>query len=91
MVYDADRWNARLDVLRVQEQDRVAADELPTDGYTMLDLTLAWRLTQGRYGMTAFLRGTNLLDEDARNHVSFVKDIAPMGKRGVTLGVRGTF
>lgn len=91
LVYDTDRWNARLDVLRVQKQDRVADDELPTDGYTMLDLTFAWRVTQGRYGMTAFLRGTNLLDEDARNHVSFLKDIAPMARRGVAAGVRATF
>ena len=91
LVWSTDAFNARLDLLRVQKQDRVAEDELPTDGYTMIDLTFAWRLTQGSNGLTAFVRGTNLLDEDARNHVSTIKDIAPMGRAGVTVGVRGTF
>ena len=42
-------------------------------------------------GLTAFVKGVNLLDEDARNHSSVLKDIAPLGRRGVVAGVRGTF
>ena len=91
LVWSADRWSARLDVLRVQRQNRVAEDELPTDGYTMVDLSLVWRLDAGRGGLVAFIRGTNLLDEEARNHVSFLKDVAPLGERGVTVGLRGSF
>lgn len=91
LAYAADRWNARVDVYRVQAQDRVAPNELPTDGYTMVNASLNWRLTRDRYGLTAFVRGTNLLDEDARNHVSYLVNIAPMGARGITAGIRGTF
>jgi iron complex outermembrane receptor protein len=91
LVYNADAWNARLDVYRVQSQDRVAPNELPTDGYTMLNASLLYQLTKGRYGLTAFVKGTNLLNEDARNHVSYLVNIAPMGARGVTAGIRGTF
>lgn len=91
LAWSADRYDLRLDVLRVQSQDRVAPNELPTDGYTMVDASVSFRLTRDRYGLTAFVKGTNLLDEDARNHVSFLKDIAPLGARGVTVGLRGTF
>jgi hypothetical protein len=39
----------------------------------------------------AVREGVNLLDEDARIHASFLKDIAPLGRRGVVAGVRATF
>jgi len=31
------------------------------------------------------------LEEEARNHVSFLKDIAPLGARALQVGLRGTF
>ena len=50
-----------------------------------------WRLTRDRSGLPAFVRGTNLVDEDARNHVSSLVNVAPMGARGFPAGIRGTF
>ena len=91
LIYAAQQWDARLDLFRTQAQDRVAPNELPTSGYTMLDASLTWRLTRDRFGLMAFVKGTNLLDEDARNHVSYLVNIAPMAGRGVTVGIRGTF
>lgn len=91
LVYSADGWDARLDVLRVQKQDRVAPNELPTDGYTMLNASITWRLAPGPFNFTAFVKGVNLLDQDARNHVSFLANVAPMSARGVLIGLRGTF
>lgn len=38
-----------------------------------------------------FLRGTNLTDREARNHASFLKDIAPLPGRGITAGLRASF
>ena len=89
--YSRDVWDARIDVTRVQRQGRVAENELPTDGYTMLNAAFTWRLSRDRYGLTAFVKGVNLLNEDARNHVSYLVNIAPMAARGVVVGVRGTF
>lgn len=91
LVYTADRWDTRLDVFRVQAQDRVAPNEFATDGYTMVDASFTWRLSPDPYGLVAFIKGTNLLAQDARNHVSYLVNIAPMGARGITIGVRGTF
>jgi len=84
---------ARLELTRVQGQDRVSTTsaELPTDGYTMLNVSLSYRPAFKPANLYAFLRGTNLLDVEARNHVSFLKDIAPMGERALQVGLRGTY
>ncbi len=89
--YQWDRLGARIDATHVDRQSRVAAGELPTGSYTMLNATVNYRLPAPGVKLEAFLRGVNLLNEEARNHVSFLKDIAPLGRRGVQLGVRGQF
>jgi iron complex outermembrane receptor protein len=38
-----------------------------------------------------FARGVNLLNEEARNHVSVLKDIAPLGGRSLQIGMRAQF
>jgi iron complex outermembrane receptor protein len=81
-------WSARLEVLRVTAQHRVAANELPTDGYTMVNAALGYRLRAGPAQVDLFLRGVNLLDAEARNHASLLKDIAPLGRRGALFGIR---
>lgn len=91
LAYQRDRVGARVDAMYVEKQQRVAASELPTDGYTMVNATLSYRLKLQGLDLEAFVRGTNLLNEEARNHVSFVKDIAPLGRRAALFGVRGRF
>jgi iron complex outermembrane receptor protein len=90
------RWgalSARVDATRVAAQNRVSANELPTDSYTLLNAALTYRIKlpapQGT--VEFFVRGVNLLNEDARNHVSYLKDIAPLGRRSGQLGVRAQF
>lgn len=89
--YRQDRLGARMDVTIVEGQGRVAAGELPTDGYTMLNAAVSYRLPAPGVRLEAFLRGVNLLNEEARNHVSFLKEVAPLGRRSAQLGVRGQF
>lgn len=89
--YRRDRLSARIDATFIDGQDRVAAGELPTDGYTMLNAALTYRLPAAGMRLEAFVRGVNLLDEEARNHLSFLKDIAPLGRRSAQVGVRGQF
>jgi iron complex outermembrane recepter protein len=66
--------------------------ETPTDGYTMinLDAGYTWRVAGGT-DLTVFGRGTNLADQTARRHVSFVKDLAPLPGVAGLLGVRLAF
>lgn len=92
LVYDwNNRLGASLSVQRVQEQDRVAQNELPTDGYTMLNVALTYRLITGKVTWDLLVKGSNLLDEEARVHTSFLKDIAPLAGRGATVALRASF
>jgi iron complex outermembrane receptor protein len=91
LVYAREAFGARVDVSRVRSQTRVAANELPTDGYTLLNASASYRLKSGRTTWEAFLRANNLLNANARNHVSFLKDQAPLPGRGLMLGLRAGF
>jgi len=89
-IYDARFWTARAEARRVGEQDRVAQGELPTDAYTVLNASLAWK-PMGDGQLRVFLDGRNLTDEEIREHASFLKDIAPSAGRSVRAGVAWRF
>ncbi|WP_309628683.1 TonB-dependent receptor domain-containing protein [Brevundimonas sp.] len=84
------RFDAGLKVRTVGEQDRTAGFELPTDGYTTIGLTAAWRPLQDR-NVTVFAAADNLTDEEVREHASFQKDIAPQPGRNLRVGVAYRF
>lgn len=85
-------WRASLGAIRYARQDRVAAGESATPGYTLVDAHLTWHLdTKGGNAWELFLDGTNLLDEEARVHTSFLKDYAPLPGRAIGFGVRAFF
>lgn len=82
--------DASVEVRHVGEQDEVTDNELPTDGYTLLNLAAAWRPLADR-NVTLFAEARNLTDEEAREHVSFLKDIAPLPGRNFRVGVAYRF
>jgi len=84
-------FRASVEGIRAEEQDRVAANETATGGYTLVNAALSYRLLLGRTVTDVILRGRNLADEEARNHVSFLKDVAPLPGRDVSLGLRVAF
>lgn len=80
-------WNATLDYTRVQQQDRIAALETATGGYSLLGVDLEYALPLQAGALSLFLRGRNLLDEEARRHTSFIKDFAPLPGASVLAGL----
>jgi iron complex outermembrane receptor protein len=86
--YNKDLLRARLEVQQVFAQNRTAEYETSTDGYTMLNLFLSKEIGEN---LELFVRGTNLLSEKARNHVSFIKDVAPLPGASAMAGVRVRF
>lgn len=91
LIFKEGPFNARLEALRTDYQGRVAANELPTDGHTLLNLGLTYGFETGKVGWEVFVKGSNLLDEEIRTHASFLKDIAPQAGIGATLGLRASF
>jgi len=88
-------WTSRpydvgLEVRHVAEQDRTAAFELPTDSYTLVNLKGALRPFADR-NVTLFAEVSNLTDEEAREHASFQKDIAPQPGRSLRVGATYRF
>lgn len=80
-----------LDYTRVQRQDAVAALETETAGYSLLSADLSQGFAVGGNDATVFLRGRNLLDEEARRHTSFLKEVYPLPGRSVFVGFKLKF
>ena len=63
--------------------------------YTLMDAELAYTfagLGDTRNGdVTVYVKGSNLSDEEARVHSSFLKDLAPLPGRNISIGLRGSF
>jgi len=89
--YDQDRYHLGLEAFYHDTQDRLAANELPTESYTLVEANASYRLPVGGSSVFLFLKGTNLLDEDARQHTSPLKDIVPLPGRSWHFGARAEF
>ena len=81
---------ASLDYRRMADSDDVAVNELPTDGWTDVRAYIGYRLPAAE-GLEVFLQGRNLTDEEQREHVSAIKDLAPLPGRTLEAGVRIRF
>ena len=86
--YYGDNWSTHLHVTRVNDQEDVGRLELATDGYTLVSVYADYHIAVGDSEVKLFARGDNLLDEQVRNHASFLKLFSPEFGRGVTVGVR---
>jgi iron complex outermembrane receptor protein len=90
-IYKYQKIGLRLDADYTFAQNRVAQFERPTDGYTMLNAGVDYAMKVGLTNSTLYLKATNLLNEDARSHTSFLKDIAPLAGRSIMIGIRSSF
>jgi len=88
---DYDMFTSNLTAIKVFDQDRLAEDELPTDGYTLINLDLGYNVFFDDSELFLFLRGQNMTDAEIRDHASFLKERAPRAGRSLTAGFRWTF
>ncbi len=84
-------WSIGLQHTHVSKQQDLAPFELPSDGYELLDLSANWLRYGNRFETLLFIKAKNLLDEEIRDHASFIKDIAPRPGRSLSAGFRLTF
>lgn len=89
--YQHNGWEAEVDVSHYFEQDEVAELETSTDAYTLVNAEFAYNFSVSHTDLTVYLKGSNLTDEEARVHSSFLKDQAPLPGRGFSVGFRGRF
>jgi iron complex outermembrane recepter protein len=89
--YDRDQLHLGLQGYYYDKQDKIAENELPTDSFMLVDADASYRLPVGSSSVLLFMRASNLLDEDARQHASALKDIAPLPGRSFHIGARAEF
>ncbi len=87
--FTRDRFEAGVEAAFYDRQDKVAENELPTGDYTLLSAELSYAFSEP--DLFLFVKGTNLADEDARQHTSPLKDTLPLPGRSLHLGVRYEF
>jgi iron complex outermembrane receptor protein len=90
-IYKYHKIGLRLDADYTFAQNNVAQFERKTNGYTMVNAGVDYAVNIGSTYSTLYLKGTNLLDKEARSHVSFLKDIAPLPGRSIMVGIRSAF
>jgi iron complex outermembrane receptor protein len=89
--YRAGNYGAELRAAHYFKQDKIGVLETQTDGYTLVDAQLSYYLTTAGQDITLYLQGSNLTNEEARPHTSFLKDIAPLPARAFAAGIRAKF
>ena len=90
LAWTSDRIDAALEVRHVGGQARVPTFELPTDSYTMVNLSGALH-PLADHNLTVFAELHNLTNVEAREHASFLKDIAPLPGRNLRVGLTYRF
>lgn len=88
--YASDSWSAGIEAVYHAEQKDISSFQ--TRDFTMLNANLVLHLqTQGPLVWDVFMRGTNLLDEDARRSTSFRAAFVPLPGASLHAGIRARF
>lgn len=84
-------WNGDIELQHVFEQTQTAPLELATDGFTQVNMGMMYKMMASSQQISFFARAQNIFDVEARNHSSILKDLAQMGGRNFSLGIRAYF
>lgn len=87
----SEHFDGRVEVEHSFKQGRIGAFETPTDAFTLVNASLAWRPMGKSGGLTLLLSANNLFDVEARRAASFTKDYVPMAGRDFRASVRVSF
>ena len=87
----SDSVTGRVEVEWVDGQDRIAAFETPTEGYTMTNASVSFKPFGADNDSSIILSANNIFDVNARRHASFLKDFAPLAGRDFRITGRFSF
>ena len=89
--YQSDAFDVRGELQWFGEQDDVDAFETPTDSFTLVNFSAAWRPMPDFENVTLVLNADNVFDVIGRRHASFTKDFVPLAGRNFKASVRFSF
>ena len=90
--YSQQRWSGNLRFTRAQAQNNPGANDTATAGSYLLTLGGQYQIADFQdTKVTLFAKANNLLNENIRNSVSYLRNFSPEPGRGAELGVRISF
>ncbi len=89
--YEPRNWSIQATLKHVSAASNLAERESRTPGYHWLSLFLERTWDRRDQTLRWWLKGENLQDSIAYNHLSFLKDSAPLPGRQITTGVEWKF
>lgn len=87
----SDTANGRVEVEWVDGQNRIAAFETATQGYTMVNASFGFKPFGADNQTSITVSANNIFDVNARRHASFLKDYAPLAGRDFRVTLRAGF
>jgi iron complex outermembrane receptor protein len=72
---------------QIKKQDQVAENEEVSLGYDLLTLGMTYQLLLANSEYRIDLKANNVLDEEVRQHTSFVKEKVPQPGRNISLAL----
>ncbi|MBS3965469.1 MAG: TonB-dependent receptor [Methylomonas sp.] len=87
-----ERWSTAIRYTRAQDQNRPGLGETETEGYHLLAASADyhWRGLKP-LDLWLFAKANNLLNQEVRSAVSFLRTFAPEPGRSVVIGFRATY
>ncbi len=89
--YHLNNWVTRAEVTHAWAQTQVPDNDLPTKGYTRLNLVASYPFQVREHTWLAYVRADNLTNANIRYASSILRDVAPEAGRSVKAGLRVTF
>ena len=87
----SDSFELRAEVEWTAKQDRLAAFETPTPGFTLVNASATVRPFGAESKASLTLSANNIFNVEARRHASFLKDYAPLAGRDFRITGRVSF
>lgn len=84
----SDRLTGRAEIEHSFAQNRTAATETDTSGFTLVNASLAFKPFASQPQTSIVLSANNIFDVEARRHASFLKDYAPLPGRDIRITAR---
>ena len=84
-------FDLRGEVEWFDDQSDLAPLETPTDGFTHVNMSLAWHPFEGAENFTLLAKVDNIFDTEGRRATSFTKDFSPLPGRNFSISARASF
>ncbi len=87
----SDVLSLRAEIEWFDDQERNAAFETETDGFTLVNASATWKPLGDKAGVTLIASANNIFDVVGRRAASFTKDFAPLAGRDFRLSAKFSF